>query len=231
MHDFPARSETASFPERIESLLNVRDGAQAVYEYVHRDPEQRFATLFNATMVNVPARQLEQAYLRPQRALAEKIRSGRIATFRQLVGMAEAVLIVTAMSLRNKAYRQERRVTSAMESQTTRSEVPSIDLDQFSDGRGRPSERLEIEDAGRVLRAAIRTMGRLAFQAYRRVCHFERQRGTRHGAYTYVAGLAVLDRAGAIRGFRRTTVSDQVSTATVRDVTRLVRRAESCLRA
>lgn len=229
----PDSIAAATFEERINALVAARDGTQAVAEYVHRDPEQRFAAMFNRTMAAVAAQHLEQAYSRPQAALADKVRSGQIATFRQLVGMAEAILVMTAMSLRNKAYHQARRRAAGMGAQAVRAEVSARDLDQFPAERDHPSERLEIEDAGRALRLTIRAMGRLAFQAYRRVCQFELRRGSRHGAFTHVAGMAIFDNAGAIRGFRRTPLLSPASPApeTVRAVTRLVRRAEAYVRA
>ncbi len=203
-------SNPRSFDAEIQRLIDLKDGVVAIAKFVRDDPDQHFARLFNECMEAVSARYIESAYTRPQAVLARMIDDGRIARYTQLLESTSAVLLMTALHFRVKSYRSNNPRYNRRSGSASGEAAESLPLFQqlksfesFAVRGAEPSERAEFEDEKPKLLRLARRMGRLALQAYRRVCAYEAQCGTKYGAFQAVAALAILDEGGKITCFGR----------------------------
>jgi hypothetical protein len=212
------------FDVEVEKLLCVPDGKQAVDTYIHQDPMDDFAIVFNQVMKSIPARYIKYAFHYPQVVLARRINLGLIPSLQCLQEESKAIMVMTAMSLRNKNYRHETRPNPASDGPRRILIVAPSSPSLLAHPMFAPNEEMADWTEFMIL---VRAMGRLPFQAYRRFCDFERRHKTQHGAYTDIARMAVLDHQGRIVRFRKLPSEEQpVPIAkTVRQVHSLVNEA------
>ncbi|AMV24239.1 hypothetical protein VT84_07570 [Gemmata sp. SH-PL17] len=173
----------------LATAIQSRNGA-AVVEWLRHHPDSPFGTTFNILAQHVDDR-ADRVLIYSLRTLARLVSAGRIETVECLQKMTSRVLATNAMHFRHLARNAAARTELG-------SNAPGIDVDRIAS----PTiDASDIAQRGELLAAVLREargVGRLhvgVAQAYRR---YEYEYGTAHGAYPYIARLAVLDVNGRV---------------------------------
>ncbi|HEX4609316.1 MAG TPA: hypothetical protein VH092_14050 [Urbifossiella sp.] len=208
--------------EFLNQLIQSGHGEEAVQAYIHH-PNGAFPHVFNALAKSVDGQGIDRMYGNATRILAQLIRDGEVRDGEHLHRIAVGILKCLGRHHQCLTWHRTHPLRPVAASDATVGEARRVPLFAHGvDAADVAVTTFEPADYARrnellaaVLRAA-RAIGLLhmrAFSAYRR---YEFEFGKTHGAYVYLARLAVLDeccRVVKLRSWRvtpnRTTRPDE----------------------
>ena len=220
----------ADMAEFVERAVRERRGVDAVAGLLRLE-DDGFGKIFNAVMHSAKGDWVGMAYVYSLQALIREVDAGGIADLKHLRRFMTSVLTRTRRRFETIDWKREhpliggdddrvqrRRYTMHSEPALAVAVAHAVD----------PAERLVRQELLPKLLSGARSLGYVGCRVLSVYRRFEIANGSTHGAYVYLARMAVLDANDEIVGFRRglpTANGDRPEPALHRRVRRLHKEA------